>query len=111
MSYTILRGCWRDIIVLNVQAPTEDKINDMEDRFHEELKYVLDKFPKYHMKILLRDFNAIIGREHIFNLTTGNESFHEISNNNGARVVNFAPSKNFIVKSMMFPHRNINKFT
>jgi hypothetical protein len=35
---------------------------------------------------------------------------HEISNDNGVRVVNFATSKN-IVKSKMFTHRNIHKFT
>jgi predicted nucleotidyltransferase len=33
MSYITLRGRWCDIIVLNVHAPTEDKIDDMEDRF------------------------------------------------------------------------------
>jgi hypothetical protein len=27
MSYAILRGLWCDIIVLNVHAPTEDKID------------------------------------------------------------------------------------
>jgi hypothetical protein len=30
---------------------------------------VFDKFPKYHMKILLGDFNAKVGREEIFKLT------------------------------------------
>jgi hypothetical protein len=29
MSYIILRGCWCNIIVLNVHAPTEDKIDDI----------------------------------------------------------------------------------
>jgi hypothetical protein len=52
MSSIILRGCWRAIIVLNVHAPTEDEIGDMKDRFYEELEYVLDKFRKYHMKIM-----------------------------------------------------------
>jgi hypothetical protein len=52
MSYIILRGrC--DIIALNVQAPTEDKCNDIKDCFYEELEGVFDEFPKYHMKILL----------------------------------------------------------
>jgi hypothetical protein len=45
MSYIILRGRWCDIIVLNVHAPTEDKIDDMKDSFYEELECVLDKFP------------------------------------------------------------------
>jgi hypothetical protein len=41
----------------------------------------------------------------------GNGSLHEIINDNGIRVVNFVISKNLIVKSTMFPHRNILKFT
>jgi hypothetical protein len=28
MSNIVLRGCWCDIIVLNVHAPTEDKIDN-----------------------------------------------------------------------------------
>ena len=56
------------------------------------------------MKILLGDFNAKLGREDIFKLTTGNESLFEDSNDNGIRVVNFATSKNLVVKSTMFPH-------
>ena len=31
--------------------------------------------------------------------------------NNGVRIVNFATSKNLVVKSTMFPHRNIHKYT
>jgi hypothetical protein len=33
MSYIILRCHWCDIIVLNVHAPTEDKSDDVKDRF------------------------------------------------------------------------------
>jgi hypothetical protein len=75
--------------------------------FYEELEHVFDKFPEYHMKILLGNFNAKVGREDIFKPTTGNESLHEISKDNG--VVNFVTSKNLSVKSSMFPHRNIHK--
>jgi hypothetical protein len=63
------------------------------------------------MKILLGDFNAKVGREDIFKPTIGNESLHEISNDNGVRVVNFATSKNLRVKSTMFPRRIIHKYT
>jgi hypothetical protein len=38
--YITLRGPWCDIIVLNVHAPTEDKIDDMKDSFNEELECV-----------------------------------------------------------------------
>jgi hypothetical protein len=51
------------------------------------------QFPKYHKKILLGDFNAKVGREDIFKPAIDNESLHEISNDNGVRVVNFATSK------------------
>jgi hypothetical protein len=63
------------------------------------------------MKILLGDFNAKVGREDIFKPTIGYDSSHEISNDNGVRVVNFATSKNLFVKSTMFPHRGIHKST
>jgi hypothetical protein len=36
MSYIILRGRWCGVIVLNVHAPTEDKIDNVKDRFYEE---------------------------------------------------------------------------
>jgi hypothetical protein len=45
MSYIILRGRWCNIIVLNVYAPTEDKIDFIKNRFYEELEYVFDKSP------------------------------------------------------------------
>jgi hypothetical protein len=63
------------------------------------------------MKILLGNVNAKVGREDIFKPTIGNESLHEISNENGIRVVNFATSKNLAVKSRMFEHDNIHKYT
>jgi hypothetical protein len=44
--------------------------------------------------MLLEDFSAEVGREDFFKRTTGNESLHETSNDNGVRVVKFATSKN-----------------
>jgi hypothetical protein len=90
---------------LNVHAPVQDKIDYMEASFCEELEHVFDKFPKYHLKILLRDCNAKVSRKDIFKPTVGNKSLHEISNDNG--VMNFSTSKNLI----MFQHHSIHKFT
>ena len=63
----------------------------------------------YHMKTLLGEFNAKVGRESIFQLTIGTESVHPEGNDNGIRLVNFATSKNIVVKSTKFLHRNIQK--
>jgi hypothetical protein len=94
-----------------VHAPCEDKEDDVKDSFYEELGYVLDQFARYDIKILLGDFNAKVGRENIFKTTIGNESLHEICDDNEVRVVNFATSKNLVFKSTMFPHHYIHKYT
>jgi hypothetical protein len=73
-SIAILRGYWCDIIILNVHAPGEGKIDDMKGRIYENLGHVFDKFPKYHMKILLGDFTANVGMEDIFKPTVGNDT-------------------------------------
>jgi hypothetical protein len=55
------------------------------------------------MKILLGDFNAKVGMEDIFKLTIRNESWHEISNDNGVKVVNFPTSRILTVKKYNVP--------
>jgi hypothetical protein len=136
MSYIILRGRWSHVIVLNVHAPTEDKTDNVRDSIYEELECMFDKFPKYHKKILLGDFDVKVGkedifklfpkyhkkillgdfsvkvgREDIFKLTIKNESLHEINNDNGVGVVNLATSKNLKVKKILFPHLSDHKYT
>jgi len=64
-----------------------------------------------------------VGINNIFKPTSGNGSLHQDdddddddddnnnNNNNGVRIVNFATSKNLVVKSTMFQHGNIFKYT
>ena len=111
MSYTVMRGRWCNIILLNVHAPSEEKSDESKDSFYEELEQVFGHLPKYHMKIQLGDFNAKVGRENIFKPTIGKESLHQDSNDNGVRLIYFATSKNLVVNSSMFPHPNIHKCT
>ena len=107
----MLRGRWRNIIVVNVHVPSEEKCDESKDSFYEELEQVFDHFPKYHIKMLLGDFNAKVGRENIFKPTIGQESLYQDSNDNGVILVKFVTSKNLVIKSTMFPHRNIRKYT
>jgi hypothetical protein len=74
MSHITQQGHWYDIVVLNVSVPTEDKDYDKKDSFYEELEQVFDQFPRYHMKILLGDFNGKVGRGDIFKPIIDNES-------------------------------------
>ena len=109
MSYIVLRGRWCNIIVLNVHAPSEDKSDSSKDSFYEELEQVFDHFPKCRMKIILGNFNAKVGRENISKPTIRIESLHQDNNDKEVRIVNFATSKNIVLKSTMFLHRDIHK--
>ena len=42
-----------------MSAPSEEKSDDSKDSFYEELEQVF-----YHMKIVLGEFNAKVGREY-----------------------------------------------
>jgi hypothetical protein len=96
---------------MNVHAPIEDKNDVIKDSFYKELDQVFDQFPRYHMNILMGDFNAKVGREDIFKPVISNEILHEASNDNRVRVVNFATSKNLILKSKTVPHHDIHEHT
>jgi hypothetical protein len=60
---------------------------------YDESEQIFDHFPKYHIKNLLGDFNAKLGREDIFKPTIGNGILHQESSGNGLRIVNLAHQK------------------
>ena len=76
-----------------MHATSEDKSDDSNVSFYQEMEQVFDHFPRYHMKILLGDFNVKVGRENIFKPKIWNESTHQESNDNGVRIVKFAHPK------------------
>jgi hypothetical protein len=84
--------------------------DDVKDNFYEELGRVFDQFPRYDIKVLMSDLDAEVSREDVFKPTLRNESSHEISNDNGVRVVNFATSENLVAKSTIFTHLSIHKY-
>jgi hypothetical protein len=62
VSYIWLRGHWCNMIVLNKYTPSEQKIDGSNHSIYKELEHLFfNKFPKYHMKIVLGDFNAKVG--------------------------------------------------
>jgi hypothetical protein len=67
MLYIILKDSWYDVIVLNNHASTENKIEAVKDSFYKGLERVLNKFHKYHIKMLSGDFSTQVGREYFSN--------------------------------------------
>jgi len=63
-----------------MHAPSEEKNDDSKDSIYKEIEQFFNRFPGYHMKILLEDFNAKVGRENKFKPTIANESLHQVSN-------------------------------
>jgi hypothetical protein len=60
------------------------------------------------MKILLGGFSDKVGRDDIYKPRVGNENLH---NDYAVRGVNVDTSKNPTFISIMFPQRNIHKYT
>jgi hypothetical protein len=58
ISYMILRGRWYNVIVLNIHAPTEDKIDDLKNRFYEEVKQVFLKIREIPYENFVRRFQC-----------------------------------------------------
>jgi Reverse transcriptase (RNA-dependent DNA polymerase) len=106
-----IRGKFFNYTLINVYAPTEEKDNESKELFYEKLVEVYDGAPKRDIKMVLGDFNAKIGREVYYQPTIGKFSLHENSNDNGTRVVDFAASRNMVVSSTRFEHKNIHKAT
>jgi hypothetical protein len=63
------------------------------------------------VKILLGNFSSKVGRVDIFKAIIGSDSLHKINNDNGVKIVNFASSKNLLVKDTVFSFCNIHKNT
>ena len=62
ISCIVLRGRWCNTIVSNVHTPRQAIRYDSKHNSYEELEQVFDHFPKYHLKMLLGEFNAKFGR-------------------------------------------------
>jgi len=63
------------------------------------------------IKIIVGDLNAKIGRELEYRATTGGHSLHERTNSNGNMLIDFAIGRGMIIKSTMFPRKDIHKYT
>lgn len=100
-----------NILIINVHAPTEEKEDNVKEQFYDLLERVYDQSPAHDIKIIMGDVNAQIGQEGAYMPTIGKHSLHQITNDNGNRIIQFATSKNMVIKSTYFPHKNIHKGT
>ena len=57
--------------------------------------------------MVVGEMNAKVSKEPL-TPWTGKYSLHEISNENGERLCDFASSRDLVISSTMFPHKNIH---
>jgi hypothetical protein len=97
--------------VINTYASTEDKEELVKDEFCQNLEKAYDAAPSNDIKMVIDALNAKIGRDETYIGTVGNHSLHHNSNDNGQWLIDFAFSKDLVVSSTYFPHKNIHKCT
>ena len=94
----------------NVHALTNKKTEEVKEEFYNLLKQNINQIANSNIEIILGDFNAKVDKEDIYKPTTGNESLHNETNNR-IKMIQFALSKGFNVRSTTFPHKDIHKGT
>jgi len=67
--------------------------------------------PKHDVKLIIGDLNAQIDEEAIYYPTTRKEAFHQESNENGKRRIHLAASRNMVIGTTLFQHKDIHKIT
>ena len=70
---------------------------------------VCDKTPRNDALILLGDFNAKIGKEHSNKRVAGRHTLHDITSENGEKLIQLARAHNLEISSTKLQHRRIHK--
>ncbi|KAF0770345.1 craniofacial development protein 2-like [Aphis craccivora] len=109
LAILIVEGKFFNIAFVNAYAPSEDKSDEEKEELYSLLESTLEGIPRHCIIILLGDFNAKIGKEECFKTTTGSNSLHQLSNNNGFRLIELATGRGLKIKSTSFPHKEIHK--
>jgi len=104
-----LKAKWFSCTPINAHAPTNEKTEEIKEEFYSLLQHNTNQLARSDIKIILGDFNAKVGKESIYKPTTGNESLHNETNNNGIKMIQFAISKRLNVRSTAFSHKDIHK--
>ena len=75
------------------------------ERFYNKLSDVCDKTPRNDALIPLGDFNAKNGKKHSNRRVTGRHTLHDITSENGEKLVQLAIAHNLETSSTKFQHR------
>ena len=106
-----VKGKVYNITLINIYTTTEDKGEDIKEQFYEKLQRTQNRVPKHDVTIILGDMNAKVGKENVFSQVVGRCTLHDISNENGEIVANYAISHDMFLISTNFQHKKIHTGT
>jgi hypothetical protein len=103
-----IKGNFFNTTLICVHAPTEDKDEIEKNSFYDNLNRIYHKVATHDFKIIMGDMNAKVGKvSKVHNV--GIHSLHEVSNDNGIKLIDFAISRNMVISSVRFPYKYIHK--
>jgi len=107
ICYLRLKAKWFSCTLINLHEPTNEKMEEVKEEFYNLLEQNRNQIANSDIKIILGDFNAKVGKEDIYKPTISNESLHNETNNNGIKMIKFAVSKSFNVRSTTYAQRDM----
>jgi exonuclease III len=82
-----LKGKFRNITIISVHAPTNDKDDQEKERFYENLEETCNRIPRHDLVIIMGDFNAKLGKKEHLQPVAGPHTIHDFSNENGDMLI------------------------
>jgi exonuclease III len=61
-----VKGKFYNMTLINMYAPTEDKEEEIKEKFHKELRRTQDRVPKRDVIIIMGNMNIKLGKEKLF---------------------------------------------
>ncbi|XP_058817605.1 uncharacterized protein LOC131680905 [Topomyia yanbarensis] len=80
-------------VVFQCPSPHSGSTDDDKDGFYAQLEREYDRCPSHDVKIIIGDLNAQVGHEEEFRPTIEKFRAHQLTNENGLRLIDFAASK------------------
>ncbi|XP_062707718.1 uncharacterized protein LOC134288053 [Aedes albopictus] len=106
-----IKGRFFNFSIINVHSPHSGSTDNDKDAFYAQLERECDRCPCHDVKIIIGDLNAQVGQEEEFRPTIGKFSAHQLTNENGLRLIDFAASKNMAIRSTFFQHSLPYRYT
>ncbi|XP_055589674.1 uncharacterized protein LOC129741885 [Uranotaenia lowii] len=108
MSRSRVKSRFFNTSIINGHSPYLGCTGEDKDKFYAQLDLEYDRCPKPDIKIVIGDFNAQVCQEKEFKLTIRRFSTHQLTNENGLRLIDFATSKRKAIDNVFIDTRHFS---